>query len=204
MTACSISSVGGPSAAPTWEAGIAPEAGIIENPVSGERIMIRSGQHDRNGTLVWDLFLAPGGRVPSSHVHPEQEERFTVLSGRLAMRTGVTTRTVGPGETVTVTPGTVHSFANRTVEPVHVLVQTQPALGMAALLETAAALAQEQAAAHRSLPRLVDLVLFMREFEREVRAPYLPKALVRLVIRLLSGLARAGGYDRHYLRLRVG
>lgn len=186
------------------EAGIAPEGNTIENPVSGERIVIRSGRHDRDGTLVWDLFLSPGGRVPSSHAHPEQEERFTVLSGRLALRIGGTARTVGPGETVTIPKGMVHAFANRTAEQVHVLVETQPALDMVALLETAAALAQEQAAAHRSLPRLVDLVLFMREFEREVRAPYLPRAVVRLVVRMLAGLARACGYDRHYLRLRAG
>ena len=60
-------------------------------------------------------------------------------------------------------------------------MQTRPALGMQELLETAAALAQDQHAAARRLPRPIDLALFMRDFEREVRAPYLPAMLVRAV-----------------------
>jgi hypothetical protein len=49
---------------------------IIENPVSGERIVIRTTAGESGGRRVsWELFLAPGGRVPSSHAHPEQEER---------------------------------------------------------------------------------------------------------------------------------
>jgi quercetin dioxygenase-like cupin family protein len=170
--------------------------------VSGERILIRPGQS--GDVLVWELFLAPGGRVPSSHAHPEQEERFTVLAGRLRLRTGATARTVGPGQTATIPPGTVHAFANRTAEPVHVLVETKPALDMVALLETAAAMAREQHDAGRALPRLVDLVLFMRDFEREVRAPYLPTAVVRLVVRTLAALARLRGHDGHYVLLRAG
>ncbi|MGH3533323.1 MAG: cupin domain-containing protein [Pseudonocardiaceae bacterium] len=62
---------------------------VIENPISGERIVIRKAADETGGVLlVWELFLAPGGRVPSSHAHPEQEERFTVLDGRMEFRVG--------------------------------------------------------------------------------------------------------------------
>jgi hypothetical protein len=41
---------------------------VVENPLSGERITIveRDGGPDGDA-LVWDLRLAPGGHVPSSH-----------------------------------------------------------------------------------------------------------------------------------------
>ena len=42
----------------------------------------------RGGVLDWELVLAPGGRVPSSHAHPRQEESFTVLAGRMRFRVG--------------------------------------------------------------------------------------------------------------------
>ena len=42
----------------------------------------------------------------------------------------------------------------------------------------------------------------MRDFEREVRAPYLPAALVRPVMRGLARLASARGWDERYRRLR--
>jgi len=48
----------------------------------------------------------------------------------------------------------------------------------------------------------VDLALFMRDFEREVRAPYLPAALVRAVTRPAAWLAARCGADARYRRLR--
>ena len=179
---------------------------VIVNPLSGERITIAAPGGDAgtdNSVLDWELVLAPGGRVPSSHAHPEQEERFTVLEGRMRFRVGGRRITAGQGQTVTVPPGTVHHFANASDQPARVAVRTSPALGMQALLETAAALAQQQHAAARRLPSPVDLALFMRDFEREVRAPYLPSALVRAVMTPAAWLARRAGLDARYRRLRA-
>ena len=176
---------------------------VIVNPLSGEQITIRTiAADDRGGVLEWELLLAPGGRVPSSHAHPEQEECFTVLDGRMRFRVGGRRITAGPGDTVLVPPGTVHHFANAGPRPARVAVQTWPALSMLELLETAAAMAQAQHAAARRLPSPVDMALFMRDFEREVRAPYLPAALVRAVIRPAAWLARRCGLDARYRRLR--
>jgi uncharacterized protein YjlB len=119
--------------------------------------------------------------VPSSHAHPEQEERFNVLEGRMRMRIGGRRMVIGPGDTAIIPPGTVHSFANAGTQPVRVLVETRPALAMEELLASAADLARAQLSARRRLPNPVRLALFMREYAREVRAPYLPRPLVRLV-----------------------
>jgi mannose-6-phosphate isomerase-like protein (cupin superfamily) len=184
---------------------------VIENPLSGERITIPAGPAGGAGgaggsVLDWELLLAPGGRVPSSHAHPRQEECFTVLAGRMRFRIGgwVGGRRLiaGPGDTVRIPPGTVHHFANAGPEPARVAVRTSPALNMRDLLETAAMLAQDQHAAGRRVPRLIDLVLFMRDFEQEVRAPYLPAAPVRAVMRLLGRVARWLGADLRYRRIR--
>jgi quercetin dioxygenase-like cupin family protein len=181
---------------------------VIENPLSGERITILASSDAAQGAcedesvLEWELVLAPGGRVPSSHAHPRQEECFTVLAGRMRFRVGGRRVIAGPGQTVRVPPGTVHHFANAGRSPARVAVQTRPALGMQDLLQTAAAMAQDQHAAARRLPRPVDLALFMRDFKREVRAPYLPPALVGAVIGPLAWLARRRGSDARYRRLR--
>jgi hypothetical protein len=108
----------------------------------------------------------------------------------------------GPGDVVRVPPGTVHHFANAGSRPARVAVQTRPALSMRELLETAAAMAAEQHSAARRAPRLMDLALFMRDFEPEVRAPYLPVVLVRAVTRPLAWLARRRPAGVRYRRLR--
>jgi quercetin dioxygenase-like cupin family protein len=180
-----------------------PTGHLIENPLSGEQIVIRTTADETGGgELIWELTLAPGGRVPSSHAHPQQEECFTVLAGTMKFRLGWRSVTAGPGETVRIRPGTVHHFANAGPCPAHLLVSTRPALAMAELLETAAALGRDQHAAARTLPRPLELALFMRDFEAEVRAPYLPAVLVRIVTRPLAWLARSRGMDARYRRLR--
>ena len=52
------------------------------------------------------------------------------------------------------------------------------------------------------LPRPLDLALFMGDFDREVRAPYLPAPLVRAALRPLRVLARFLGRDTRYRRRR--
>src|SRR5215475_8399492 len=113
----------------------------IVNPLSGETITIESQIGDE---LVWRLHLSVGGRVPSSHAHPAQEERFEILDGRMAFRVGGRRRVAAAGQTVVVPPGTVHSFRNAGDVPVLVRVTTSPALEMADLLATASAMASDQ------------------------------------------------------------
>jgi mannose-6-phosphate isomerase-like protein (cupin superfamily) len=174
----------------------------IVNPLSGERITILEACASGD-VLVWELLLAPGGQVPSGHAHPSQEERFTVLQGRMRFRVGWRRLVADPGDTVVVPPGTSHHFANPGPVPARVKVRTTPALRMADLLETAAALAQEQYTAGRSLPRLGEMALFMRDFEAEVAAP-VAAGLVRRAARVLARLAARRRPGIRYRHLRRG
>jgi mannose-6-phosphate isomerase-like protein (cupin superfamily) len=178
-------------------------AEVIENPLSGERIRILRRDAAKNGdALVWELLLAPGGRVPSSHAHPHQRESFHVLDGELDFRVGWRRLRVRRGESVTVPPGRVHHFANRGRIPTRVHVETVPALDMEALLRVAATLARDQFQAGRRFPRVVDLVLFIREFRLEVAPPWVPPKAVAIATRPVGRLARLAGKDQHYLLLR--
>jgi quercetin dioxygenase-like cupin family protein len=177
---------------------------LIVNSASGERIRIRppvEGQDE--DVLIWDLWLAPGGRVPSGHVHPRQSETFHVHRGTLRFRLGLFRRVVlGPGQSLQVPPGIAHHFANAGKSEAHAVVQTRPRLEMEALLRVAAGLSADGQGRPRRLPRPLDLVLFMHEFRAEVRAPYLPSAPVRRSVAALVRLIRLVGLDRHYRRLR--
>ena len=175
---------------------------FLDNPLSRERITIlaRDGGPEANG-LVWDLVLGPGGRVPSSHAHPHQQECFTVLDGELDFRVGWRRLRIGPGGSVTVPPGRVHHFANRGRVAIRVQVETVPALEMEGLLRMAAALAQDQHRAEKRFPRLVHLALFMREFEAEVAAPWIP-GIAAFAVRPVTCLAVWLRADRRYRELR--
>jgi quercetin dioxygenase-like cupin family protein len=60
---------------------------VYENPVTGERAVIRVGTDVTAGErLVVDLYVQPGGAVMGEHFHPGMEERFTVLRGQVEFR----------------------------------------------------------------------------------------------------------------------
>src|SRR2546423_1370488 len=173
-----------------------PAAGrVIDNPISGERIVIRESGAQTGGRLLYfDLFLPPGGHVPARHVHPIQEEQFTVVAGRMRFRLGRRTMLAHPGDTVLVPAGTAHWFGNVGAGVAHARVEVRPALRMEEMFESAAVMGRERHYPGTRLPRLSDLALFLVEFRRERAVPDVPALLVRGALAPLAGrgAARAG------------
>jgi quercetin dioxygenase-like cupin family protein len=165
-------------------------AKVIDNPLSGERIVIRTTAEDTAGSLLeFDLFLPPGSRVPAGHTHPVQEERFTVVEGLMRFRLGLRNVLARPGETVVVPPETAHWFSNPGDVRAHVRVEVRPALRTQELFEAASTLGGDGARGRR-VPRPVDLALFLQEFALEVRVPFVPASLARTVIGAVARLGR--------------
>lgn len=76
-------------------------------------------------------------------------------------------------------------------------VRVEPALRMEQLYETVAALAIQGRTLRSGMPKPLDLAVFMREFEQEVRAPVAP-GLVRAVLAPLAWVAVRSGLDQRY------
>ncbi len=171
----------------------------IQNPVSGERIHFLRTAADTDGELLeFELELSADGHVPGAHVHPEQEERFHVLEGTMKFRLGLRTIVAGAGESVVVPAGRVHKFANGGDAPARARVEVVPALDMEQLLETTVELAHEGRVTRKGMPKPLHLALFVRRFEREVRAPFPPAWVVRATMAPLAALARRRGHDERY------
>ena len=174
----------------------------IQNPVSGERIEFHKTAADTNGELLeFELTLAPDGRVPGAHVHPEQEESFEVLEGTMKFRLGMRTIVAEAGETVVVPAGRVHKFTNGGDGVARARVQVTPALDMEHLLETTAELAHEGKVMRSGMPKPLHLALFVGRFRREVRAPFPPAPLVRALMAPLAAIARLRGHHARYAPL---
>ena len=154
---------------------------MIENWATGERIRILSTGAETGGRLLaFELQLAPGGRVPAPHLHPEQEETFSVQEGQLRLRAGRRTRLLSPGEMVTVPRGVPHGFSNPGPGAALLLVEVRPALRMEEALEAGTRLGQR--------PAPLALARYLAEFTAEVRSPLLP-GLVSRAARLLARLS---------------
>lgn len=100
----------------------------IENPVTGERVVFLEGVGDPNAPrLTFDFYLRPGGGVLVPHQHLRLTETLHVRSGALLARPRGQERLVGPGESITFTPGQGHVLKNAGEGELHAFTQFTPA-----------------------------------------------------------------------------
>lgn len=84
---------------------------VIENPVTGETItFIRTSEDTGGAQLEIELLLRPNAFLPAAHVHPTQEEAFTVLEGAVRFTSGAHVDVVRAGGTLLVPGGQPHSW----------------------------------------------------------------------------------------------
>lgn len=165
-----------------------PTGRVIHNPVSGERIVIRRSGIDTGGALLcFDLYLPVGAHVPAGHTHPAQEERFTVVSGRMRFRLGRRRFTANPGDTVVIPPGAAHWFGNAGARVAHAQVEARPALRLEEFFVATEALATRGRFLGTRFPAPSHLAAMLSDFRQEVGVPHVP---ARLLHALLAPLAR--------------
>lgn len=103
--------------------------------------------------LIVDCWIEPGGKLPE-HLHPRQEERWSVVEGQIRFGLGKTKRVIGPedGEMV-VAPGTKHSLAAVSDREAHLRCVVIPARDLQPFLEESAAAAREGLFMRGGIPR---------------------------------------------------
>lgn len=172
---------------------------VIENPVTGERILFRKTSRETGGeAVVIECFVQPDGFVAAAHVHPGQEERFEVLRGAVGFRTPLGERIVGPGERVTVPAGTPHRFWNAGEDEAHFVCEVRPALTFEQLVETMFALAADGKTNAKGMPNPLRLAVIANAHFDTVRLPFPPAWVQRVGLALGAPLGRLLGYGPTY------
>jgi quercetin dioxygenase-like cupin family protein len=107
-----------------------PAAGFrpFFNPATGEWITYTAIAADNDGQLVRFSWRSVPGGVITEHIHPRQEERFTILAGEAHFTLGGEQRTARAGETIVVPAGVPHSEGNPGPGEIEGIVELRPAL----------------------------------------------------------------------------
>jgi quercetin dioxygenase-like cupin family protein len=171
----------------------------LVNPVTGLRTVFRKTAQDTSGELLQvDWIGEPGWTTGPDHVHPYQEERFEVLSGKLGLRVGGVERVHGTGEVIVAPAGAPHAAWNADDDEVHVLVDFRPALRTETAIETLAGLARDGKTNRTGVPKNpLRLALILREYE-EIYFVRPPLAVQRVILGALARVARRLGYRAEY------
>lgn len=175
---------------------------VLENPVSGQRLIFRKTAQDTGGELLEmeSVYTRPTSSRPPEHYHLHQEERFEVLSGSVRTLVDGETRTLREGEVLVVSPGTPHEMWSEEGGEARVLWQTRPALKTEAFFETIWGLARDGKTNEKGIPNPLQASVIAREYDREFRLARPPFAVQRALFGMLASIGRLLGYEGRYPR----
>jgi len=171
---------------PVPAAGTTVPASEVRDPVSRVRYAI----HEHGDGLVVDTWIEPGGALPP-HLHPVQEEVWTVVEGKVHFRLGRGARVIAPedGE-VRVPAGMVHAVTAVTDREARLRTVVTPALRFQPFLEESAAAAREGLFTPWGMPRGMAGARFAAQFLKRYRGETVfvrpPRPLQWLLIALLA------------------
>ena len=172
---------------------------MIENPVTGERLLFRRTAAETGGELTEiECWVRPDGFVAAAHVHRYQREVFRVLDGAVGFRLGRETITARPGDVVTVEPGTRHKFWNAGIGEAHFVTEVRPALQFESLIETMYGLAADGKTNRKGMPNPLRLAVIAQAHFDTVQLPFPPAWMQRAGLAVGAPLGRLLGYEPVY------
>ena len=99
---------------------------VIENPVTGERGIVRRAPDAHSSLLIADLYAQPGAAVVGEHLHPYSTEAFTVVRGVLGFRLNGAESRAEAGTRVFVPAGAPHYWWNTGPDVAWAVVEVDP------------------------------------------------------------------------------
>jgi hypothetical protein len=176
---------------------------VYENPVTGERVMVGVGNEGSGGELsISDFYLSPGGAVAGEHLHPNIEERFTVVRGWVGFRVDGRESVAPIGETLRVPSAVARDWWNAGEEEAHVVVELRREAATPArfemMISTLFGLARDGKADTKGRPSILQAALFAREFDDIIRFVKPPRLVQTFLLGALAPVARLLGYRAIY------
>jgi mannose-6-phosphate isomerase-like protein (cupin superfamily) len=170
---------------------------VVWNPLTGEKAMLVESAEETGGArIVADFAVEEGGFVPGGeHVHDVCAEHFEVQQGRITFLVDGVERTVGPGEQLTVDPGTWHRWWNAGEGEVRIRSRVEPALRFEEAILVFWGLCADGHTNAEGVPSPLLGALFATRFRDEMRLRKPPQLVQRVLLPPLSALARRRGLE---------
>jgi len=172
---------------------------VLSNPFTGEHIVFTDTAETTGGEFArFDWRSSPGGII-SEHIHPLQDERFTILSGQARFTVNGKPLVAEAGQTVVVPAGVPHSEGNPGSVEVRGTVELRPALQTRQFHEALAGLAADFTCTARGAPRNpLQLGATFWHFRHESRPTSPPLWVQDILLPPLWLLAKIAGKHAYY------
>src|SRR2546422_1953992 len=173
---------------------MARQGDALENSVTGERLVFRRTTADSGGAvLLFDYFLRAGGSVPLAHVHPRQEERFEIVSGRARIRVGRRRQRAKPARASWCRE--VRSTGSGTTARTSCTCSSSSARPCAPRkASSSSGLGRDGKLGRHGFPHPLQIAVMAKEYRDEAQFPFLPAVVQRALIAPLAAIGAPLGY----------
>jgi mannose-6-phosphate isomerase-like protein (cupin superfamily) len=169
------------------------------NPATGEWITYTAIAEDSNGQLVRFNWRSMPNSVIPEHIHPRQQERFTILAGEAHFTLNGQKHVARAGETVVIPAGVPHSVANPGPAQIDSIVERRPARQAKEFHEAVAGLAADGKTTPAGAPKNpLQLGATFWHFRHESRITSPPIWVQNLMLPPLWALAKVFGVRPYY------
>ncbi len=160
----------------------------FEMPDGSVYVITKAARDTRGERTEMEFTLPPRNVSPPPHVHPRQFDEFEVLEGTLELMQDGRWRSYGEGEAVSVPPGTLHTFRNRSDAPVRAKGVHRPAVRFEEYLEHIHRLMSARGITSGKDPRVaIYLSMLTLEYDDTVLSSRLRE---RVLLRALAAVGR--------------
>jgi mannose-6-phosphate isomerase-like protein (cupin superfamily) len=172
---------------------------VIENPVTGERLLFLETSRETGGEYVLvECTVQPSGFVAAAHVHPQQTERFEIERGRVGFKLDGEEIYAEAGDTIVVPAGSSHKFWNAGETEAVFVTEVRPALQFERLLETMFALANDGKTNRKGMPNPLRLAVIANAHFDDVRLPFPPAWMQKAGLAMGAPIGRLLGFEPEY------
>jgi mannose-6-phosphate isomerase-like protein (cupin superfamily) len=171
---------------------------VVWNSLTGEKaLFVEAAEETAGARIVADFAVEKGGFVPGGeHVHDHCAEHFEVRAGRISFLLDGEESMLGPGEAVTVEPGTWHRWWNPDDSEVVIRATVEPALHFQDALLVFWGLCSDGHTDDEGRPSPLLGALVATRYRDELRFRQPPDALQRFAFPPLAAVARLRRLDR--------
>jgi len=160
----------------------------------GERYTFLQTAEDTEGELVRiEDVVRPGPRRRPASAHPNQEERFEVISGTLGLKVDDEEHLMGPGESFVVSPGVRHLPRNAGEGDLRFVAEMRPA---GRFEEFLAEITAANNSGREGLAYLLTVAQVLHRFPDVERPTPLPRLLESALFALLASVGELFGVSQ--------
>ncbi|MDZ7701350.1 MAG: cupin domain-containing protein [Halobacteriales archaeon] len=188
-----------PADSPTLAALADATSPLISNPVRGEYGAALVTAEESDGERSRALAITPpGAQGPPEHYHPGFAETFEVVEGEFVFEVEGEPSTLAAGESVTIEPGTPHTFRNESASYATCVVESRPAGRLEEVVQLLFGLAHEGKLPDSGRPSFFQAMVMADEMDDDTVFTSPPPAVQSAMATVFAPLGRLLGYRDTY------